>query len=322
MPVREYGIEHNVISRLNDPCFVDYLWYRTSQINNFILSNTPSKSVLIEELKKITLSKQAQDFMRNTNARDNTPLNLERFIKTLYKEFEINCITKKDFYWLDENNTRVNYLIWRLMSHLKVNIHRHSDLTYPEYIFTYTPEISPDNIIKIYAGINRDKCSNEISKIDIIHVINRIMCDKVKKEELVSVILQHARVIVNNHEITNWLRSDKRSKAQWLSNYLESIQEGYVSLVLNDSSFHADDLLSYFDLLSIINNDRYKLLINNLKKAWNQKMYRDKNVHTKQYSINMSKDIGDILDKLSYIENKNKNEIVETLIRKAYAEKF
>ncbi|WP_442865913.1 ribbon-helix-helix protein, CopG family [Aeromonas sp. QDB11] len=33
----------------------------------------------------------------------------------------------------------------------------------------------------------------------------------------------------------------------------------------------------------------------------------------------MSKDIGDILDELSQVENKNKNAIIEELIREAYA---
>ncbi|WP_354005912.1 ribbon-helix-helix protein, CopG family [Aeromonas caviae] len=35
----------------------------------------------------------------------------------------------------------------------------------------------------------------------------------------------------------------------------------------------------------------------------------------------MSKDIGDILDELSQIENKNKNAIIEELIREAYAKR-
>ncbi|EGX6956818.1 hypothetical protein JFQ85_000582 [Aeromonas hydrophila] len=322
MTARLNGVDLKIINKLNEPCFVDYLWYRTCQINNITLSNTPSKSMLLEELEKIIRSISAQDFMRESDVRSDAPLNLERWIKTLYKEFEIHCLTEKDFEWFDKNNIRFNYFIWRLMSHLKVETHKESGLTFTKYTFIYEPVISPNDNIKTFTGINYDKCSCEIGKNDIINIINRVLCDKAQKEQLVNVIFNHIKLITNNNEITNWLRSDKKSKVQWLSNYLESNQQDYIHLVLKNSTYHADDLLSFFDLLSIINNDRYKLLINNFKKAWNQKTYRDKNKEKKQYSIVMSKDIGDLLDKLSYIENKNKNDIVETLIRRAYAEKF
>ena len=55
-----------------------------------------------------------------------------------------------------------------------------------------------------------------------------------------------------------------------------------------------------------------------MKKTWSQRKYRDKNKEKKQYSINMSQDIGDILDKLSLARNENKNAIVEALIRAEY----
>ena len=42
------------------------------------------------------------------------------------------------------------------------------------------------------------------------------------------------------------------------------------------------------------------------------------NKEKKQYSINMSHDVGDILDKLSLARNENKNAIVEALIRAEY----
>ncbi|WEE20935.1 ribbon-helix-helix protein, CopG family [Aeromonas caviae] len=94
-----------------------------------------------------------------------------------------------------------------------------------------------------------------------------------------------------------------------------------LSLVLNSTAAQKDDLISFFDVLSVVNIDRYKLLVSNIKKAWSQKIYRDKNLEKKQYSINMSKDIGDILDELSHMEQKNKNAIIEELIREAYAKR-
>ncbi len=127
---------------------------------------------------------------------------------------------------------------------------------------------------------------------------------------------------MNNAEIINWLNKQKTEKVAWLHKYLEHKNIDYVPLVLNGSPAQKDDLISFFDVLTITNIDRYKFLVSNIKKAWSQKVYRDKNLEKKQYSINMSKDIGDILDELSQIEQKNKNTIIEELIREAYAKRY
>lgn len=144
---------------------------------------------------------------------------------------------------------------------------------------------------------------------------------KIEKEDLVRAISESAESAMKNDEIKSWLNKQNKEKTTWLHKYLEHKEIDYVPLVLNDTSAQKDDLISFFDVLSITNIDRYKFLVPNIKKAWSQKIYRDKNLEKKQYSINMSKDIGDILDKLSQIENKNKNAIIEELIREAYAKR-
>lgn len=154
---------------------------------------------------------------------------------------------------------------------------------------------------------------------NIISTINRLPCNKAAKEKLARAISELSESIMKNDEITAWFKKHNKDKVSWLHHYLEHKRIDYTPLVLNSTAAQKDDLISFFDVLSVVNIDRYKLLVSNIKKAWSQKVYRDKNLEKKQYSINMSKDIGDILDELSQVENKNKNAIIEELIREAYA---
>lgn len=185
--------------------------------------------------------------------------------------------------------------------------------------FFLSPSILNENI-KTHTRTNK-KWNTEISTQNITALINRLPCKKIEKEDLVRAISESAESAMKNDEIKSWLNKQNKEKTTWLHKYLEHKEIDYVPLVLNDTSAQKDDLISFFDVLSITNIDRYKFLVPNIKKAWSQKLYRDKNLEKKQYSINMSKDIGDILDKLSQIENKNKNAIIEELIREAYAKR-
>lgn len=59
-----------------------------------------------------------------------------------------------------------------------------------------------------------------------------------------------------------------------------------------------------------------------MKKAWDAKVYREKNKiksnGKKQHSINMSYDIDGILNEMCTARNENKNALIERLIRAEY----
>lgn len=205
------------------------------------------------------------------------------------------------------------------MSHLGVQIDGSDQLLAKTINITLCSSFVDDNI-KTHANTNK-KLKSNISTLDIASTINRLPCNKTEKENLVLYISEFSESIMNSAEITTWINKQKAEKVTWLHKYLEHQNIDYVPLVLNGSSAQKDDLISFFDVLIITNIDRYKFLVSNVKKAWSQKVYRDKNIEKKQYSINMSKGIGNILDELSQMEQKNKNAIIEELIREAYAKR-
>ncbi|QFI55834.1 hypothetical protein [Aeromonas simiae] len=315
MAIYDNGIDVSVLKKLDDKIFVDYLWYRTGEINNSKVMSTPHRDLLEKSLKDACTTPRAQHFMREHNPRDNRNFGLERFIDALADKFALNCLTEEYYKWLHEDNTRLKFFIWRLMSHIYVK-ENDGPLLGKTYNFIPHPAILTDNL-KTCAKIDAIRSGN-ITKKDIISTINRIPCNKIEKEGLVQNILKHAESAMKNNEILLWFEKDYKEKVVWLCNYLEHNNSNYIPLVINGSSMQRDDLISFFDVLSFINVYQYKLLVSNMKKAWSQKAYRDKNSNKKQYSINMSKDIGDILDKLSLAQNENKNTIVEALIRAEY----
>ena len=132
-------------------------------------------------------------------------------------------------------------------------------------------------------------------------------------------IKQASSYAIDNQEITHWLKKDEKQKIPWMYDYLRGTRSDYIPLVPRGSIGVRDDIISFFDVTRTFNEDSSKLIALTMKKAWSQRKYRDKNKDKKQYSIKMSQDLGDILDELSQVENKNKNAIIEELIREAYA---
>lgn len=319
MSIHVNSVKVQFNKKLDNPFFVDYLWHCTCKINGGSATDIPPISLFIKHLENSCATPNAHAFMRKYNPRDERKFGLERWIDTLAGEFDAKCLTDKSFDWLDNKNTRLHHFIWRLMSHLHVQIDGSDQFLAKTININLYSSLVNDNI-KTHTNTNK-KLKSNISTLDIVSTINRLPCNKTKKEELVLYISDFSESIMNNTEITTWINKQKTEKVAWLHKYLEYKNIDYVPLVLNGSSAQKDDLISFFDVLIITNIDRYKFLVSNIKKAWSQKVYRDKNIEKKQYSINMSKDIGDIIEKLSQIENKNKNTIIEELIREAYAKR-
>lgn len=317
--IHDDGVKVQFTKKLDNPFFADYLWYCTCKINGGSTTDIPPISLLIKHLENSCTTPNALALMRKYSPRDQRDFGLERWIDTLAGEFDAKCLTDKSFDWLDNKNTRIHHFIWRLMSHLGVQIDGSDQLLAKTINITLCSSFVNDNI-KTHANTNK-KLKSNISTLDIASTINRLPCNKTEKENLVLYISEFSESIMNSAEITTWINKQKAEKVTWLHKYLEHQNIDYVPLVLNGSSAQKDDLISFFDVLIITNIDRYKLLVSNVKKAWSQKIYRDKNIEKKQYSINMSKDIGNILDELSQMEQKNKNAIIEELIREAYAKR-
>jgi len=176
--------------------------------------------------------------------------------------------------------------------------------------------VQPNNIQRV-VRVN-EITNRNISVFLIICCINRLQIDKVNKLQILENIKQASSYAIDNQEITHWLKKDEKQKIPWMYDYLRGTRSDYIPLVPRGSIGVRDDIISFFDVTRTFNEDSSKLIALTMKKSWSQRKYRDKNKDKKQYSINMSQDIGDILDKLSLARNENKNAIVEALIRAEY----
>ncbi|EKP0293534.1 hypothetical protein ACET9I_21345 [Aeromonas veronii] len=304
-----------VRTQLFDRYFVDYLWYRTCEINLYSVCIIPAAENLENELLRASLDPNAQRFMSDNDVRDNSTLNLDRFIKVIHNEYTQVCISKGDLHWIDDKNTRLIFYIWRTLSHLILENTSNRMFGFDlKYDFLHT--MQPNNSKKM---ARMDDITNEkISTFLIACCINRLRVSKATKLQILDHIKQAASYTLKNKEITNWLSKDEHQKTTWVFDYLLNIKPRYIPLVLPGSIGVRDDIISFFDVTRTLNEDSSKLIALTMKKTWSQRKYRDKNKEKKQYSINMSQDIGDILDKLSLARNENKNAIVEALIRAEY----
>lgn len=307
------GIRGNIIPR--DDIFIDYLWYRTCQVNNHPIIKTPERDELNKKLQYLAFTDLAKKHMQETDVRNISDLNIQRWIDTITIEFKRNCFQRNNFQWLEENKRQVCY-IWRLLSHLTWEEDRSNNSN--EHILNHSIPINFDErSVKYHVGMQHID-NHTVSKLDIIHFINRLNGDKSEKNIFIEYIRSTSNEALKHKEMTSWFADDKKLKTEWLSEYLTSNQSGYTQLTMPSSVSRMSDLISFFDMLYILNEDRYKWMVINIKRAWNQRTYRERNKTKKQYSINMSHDVGDILDKLSLARNENKNAIVEALIRAEY----
>ena len=178
------------------------------------------------------------------------------------------------------------------------------------------PTSDVDNAKKM--GFMEEISTLEVNKHTIANLINRLRISKTDKADINDRIKNYLCHALLNDKLVDWFKTDRDAKANWLHIYLSKTTPEYRPLISRNSKHLTDDIISFFDVLFSFNEDKFNLMLMTMKKAWGQHKYRENNKEKKQYSINMSHDVGDILDKLSLARNENKNAIVEALIRAEY----
>lgn len=315
-----YELDKKISNRLDDPIFVDYVWYRTCSISGLKYSPPAPRPLLEDALSMAAKTMNANLFMQEKHNYHGLKVGLNLWLRTLENEFNTTCLTGTEYVWIDVNNNGLLYFLWRLLKHIKITHPITPAPNSDRSVFDISREVINDNIAH---DVNYNQnLSHKLHKIDIVCLVNRLQIAQKEKLDFVQYLIELSGSAMKSKDVKQWIDKNPKDRIPWLNDYLTYNQTGYISLVINGNSDHGYDLISFFDVLSISNIDRYKLLVSNFKKAWNQKIFREKNKMKKQYSINMSKDIGSILDKLSQVENKNKNTIIEELIREAYAKRF
>jgi len=121
----------------------------------------------------------------------------------------------------------------------------------------------------------------------------------------------------NIDDIDGWITNKDTDKANWAWSYIH--KEGVPDWFINDG--HRLDKLhgvvTTFDLLNEY-PDKKALLKKNMKSAWSQKAYRDKNNNKKAVSIVLHEDSIKELDFICKENGRRKNEVITRLIREEH----
>ena len=115
----------------------------------------------------------------------------------------------------------------------------------------------------------------------------------------------------------SWLDKKNKNQCTWAWEYItnsktSSIPHWFIPSPSGNEMEH-ESTIATFDIWQAP-TDTKKLFMIKMKKAWSQKKHRDKNKNKKPYSIVMSKDIKQKLDKIAKYNKAPKNEVVERLI--------
>ena len=302
--------------QLRDEIFSDYIWYRACEINNVPSERTPSRTELERQLTTLVNTPSCQHFISQHPIKCSDSYGINRFIETIKNEFNEKCLIKEDYIWLNEKDNRTIFYIWRLLEHL-ISKPLDDDQCYNDFELTFIPTSNINNAKQITGMENI--VIEEATKQKIVCLINRLRISKNDKARISNAIKDDARRTLINKKLVSWFEKHRDTKAEWLCEYLYRKNLGYKPLTQPNSKHLKDDIISFFDVLYSFNEDKSNLIFVTMKKAWDQCKYRENNKEKKQYSINMSHDIGKILDELSRARDKNKNAIIEELIRTEYA---
>ena len=125
----------------------------------------------------------------------------------------------------------------------------------------------------------------------------------------------------------NKIKTYKNNLNKYIDNpvFLEWAQE-YIQNKFNITyinNIHSRDykkigLLHYFDMMFYKNQSLYIIQMNALKKAWQQKQFRDQGKTKKEYHLPLTKKAKKELSMLAMLKNISENSMLEELIHQAY----
>ncbi|MDG2664109.1 hypothetical protein P7M31_24960, partial [Vibrio parahaemolyticus] len=151
----------------------------------------------------------------------------------------------------------------------------------------------------------------------------RIYIAKVNKSkfnyiELEMKIVRKWNLSLDKTEIISWLKDDDEEKIKWTWSYIlkhEPLVIKYIWNNKNSTKDLKDFIIAFFD---IIEDNKRDITIKRIKKAWDQKKFRDKVQSKKQYCINLSESSNEKLKAISISKNMKRNKVIESLINNEF----
>jgi hypothetical protein len=248
-----------------------------------------------------------------------------RIANEMLSFFNLHCPDDAEFNWLDSNDPRLCFYCWRLVflsttcNTTNNTIDISSQARAKIEMKSFIPFIN-SGVVKGY--INQPPLTNQPrsaaeAKDAIIYYIDALNIDKGMKSQLISILANDAKIIMQEKSLIPWInKDDMEAHLSWVEHYLRENLKTKKILTSKDALIY--EIQSFFDTLSACNKIEYRYHISAMKKAWSQKCFRDNRVGKKQYSFNMSNDISALLDELCKKEKLTKGELIEDMIRRKH----
>lgn len=301
---------------------------------------TLKHDLLFNELRnshdKIRGRVNAQSFYNNMALNNPSAFDIS-YLRAIFKA---ECLDKSHFEWINTDNDRLCNFVWSYIKCAKeklelvneLELYLGSSLNSNNSQFKKTLYIPQEAIIKntydslgLGLGSFQDKfrfaeqnpTNNKVIKCNIMSYFDTWNVSLNEKENNIKALEHKWENVRNTDDIDSWITKKDTDKANWAWSYIH--KEGAPNWFMNDA--HKLDklhgVITTFDLLNEY-QDKRALLKTNMKSAWSQKAYRDKNNGKKAVSIVLPEDIIKMLDGICVKTDRRKNEVITRLIREEY----
>ncbi|EGR2890162.1 hypothetical protein DLH90_24690, partial [Vibrio parahaemolyticus] len=168
---------------------------------------------------------------------------------------------------------------------------------------------------KLSLNPNGNSFKERVKRVKIY--IAKVNKSKYNYIELEMKIVRKWNLSLDKTEIISWLKDDEE-KTKWAWSYIlkhEPLVIKYIWNNKNSTQDLKDFIIAFFDT---IEENKRDITIKRIKKAWDQKKFRDKVQSKKQYCINLSESSNEKLKAISISKNMKRNKVIESLINNEF----
>ncbi|MEL0635216.1 MAG: hypothetical protein ACTIM4_16395 [Marinomonas sp.] len=250
-----------------------------------------------------------------------------RLIKKMKAAFKEQQLSDKDFLWLDSSDVRFCNWVWcylrsnpnrRKRNRTRENITSRSNIDWNEDIEILNTELLDSTTYNHRSLGTLESISNNTKDRykDIIKYFHTSELSLDEQKTDIKGLIRYWEPIFEDKRIVNWLNKKDDIECDWAWKYIKKFNRKLLSETWSPTNDNEKKqaIISLFDRLHD-RQDSKSLLIGNMKRAWNQKKFRDKKEGKKAYSISMTETTKQQLDKLTEHKGLKINETIELLIR-------
>ncbi|HCH1503800.1 TPA: hypothetical protein NKQ18_002188 [Vibrio parahaemolyticus] len=166
---------------------------------------------------------------------------------------------------------------------LYINNEMHRNERFCNFSWFY---IQKKPLVKLSLNPNENSFKERAKRVRLY--IKEVKKSKYNHIELEMKIVRKWNLSLNKTEIISWLKDDDEEKIKWAWSYIlkhDPLVIKYIWNNKNSTQDLKDFIIAFFD---IIEDNKRDITIKRIKKAWDQKKFRDKVQSKNQYCINLS----------------------------------